>query len=129
MLASALLVAGVSCASPGGGRDDRVAVDVADTLGANSMTISAPGPLRSRLGDGRACFWFVAVDGTEVSIVWPAGSTARSEPLRVLDGDGEVIASSGDVGLSFSGSFSEGRAGCSGPASQVFVAGSVTKPA
>lgn len=119
----------MSCEASGTGRGDSVTVDVAATIGANSMEITAPGPLLSRLSAGRACFWFVAVNGTEVSIVWPAGWTARSDPLRMLNGAGEVIATTGDVGLSFSGSFREGRAGCSGPGSQVFVAGTVTKPA
>ena len=104
-------------------------MEFAATLAANSMEITATGPLQARLVDDKACFWFVADDGTEVSIVWPASSTARSDPLRILNDDEEVIAAAGQVGLSFSGSFLEGRAGCFGPASQVFVAATVTQPA
>jgi len=119
----------VSCDGPGTGPADSVTVDVADTAATNSMEITAPGPLQSRLADGKACFWFVAVNGADVSIVWPVDSTARTDPLRILNGNREVIATTGQVGLSFGGSFMEGRAGCSGPESQVFVAGAVMKPA
>lgn len=91
------------------------------------MEITVQGRLQSRLVDGHACFWFEALDGTIVSIVWPRGSIARTDPLRVLSGDGDPLAVTADTGLSFGGSFLEGRSGCAGPGSKVFVAGAVSR--
>lgn len=122
-------MAAVSCDVSSSGSGDSLTLDVAQTAAAHSMEITAPGPLLSRVLDERACFWFVAVDGTEVSIIWPPGSSARIDPLRIVNRDGHVIATTGQAGLSFSGSFLEGRAGCLGPQSQTFVTGAVTRPA
>jgi hypothetical protein len=91
------------------------------------MVIVAERPLQSSVAGDRACFWFRASDGSDVSLTWPAGSSAHTDPLRVLDRDGHVIATTGDTGLSFTGSFLEGRAGCSGSDSKLFVAGEVSK--
>jgi hypothetical protein len=111
----------------GGGGGGTISVDAADTTAMDLMEITAPGPLQSRLVDGHACFWFEALDGTVVSIVWPRGSVARTDPLRVLTGDGDPLAVTADTGLSFGGSFLEGRSGCAGPDSKVFVAGAVSR--
>lgn len=40
---------------------------------------------------GRACFWG-SIEGREIALVWPQGSVAKSNPLRVLASDGTELA-------------------------------------
>jgi hypothetical protein len=61
------------------------------------MTALVRGTLES---DGK-CFWLGAVHGypgpkMHKYILWPYGYTARSNPLRVLDESGRVLARVGD---------------------------------
>jgi hypothetical protein len=57
------------------------------------------------------CFWLepggegARPSGGRVSTRWPKGFSARLDPPRVLDGDGEVMAQPGDF-LSTGGGFS-----------------------
>jgi len=64
-------------------------------------------------GDGeQRCVWLVpepgSVDGVDaqgrVSVVWPSGFTARTKPIRVYRGNGELVATEGDL-LRFGGGF------------------------
>lgn len=106
---------------------ETIRLDTAKNADTHLMEITAPGPLQSRLADGRACFWFVTTAGEPVSIIWPHGSVAQLDPLRVVSADGRTIAVTGDEGLSFTGSFLEDRSGCAGPDSETFVAGVVER--
>jgi hypothetical protein len=45
---------------------------------------------------GGACFWFEGEGSSRVAIVWPYGFTARRDPLRLIGGDGRVLARRGD---------------------------------
>ncbi len=107
--------------------DEQLSVDTADVPPARLIEIDAPGPVEAVLSGGKACFWFRAADQSLISLVWPAGSTARSDPSRVLDRAGRVLVTRGDTGLSFSGSLPEGRPGCVGPDSRTLVIESVTR--
>jgi hypothetical protein len=42
-----------------------------------------------------ACFWFEG-EGRRTALVWPFGFSARFDPLRLLGGDGQVLATIGD---------------------------------
>lgn len=108
-----------------GTKGDVVTLDTADTPMTNQMALEVAGPLRSRVTNGHACFWFVGEDGSTISILWPHGSTAATDPLRVLDADGEVLATSGVRGLALTGAFVEDRPGCAGSESRLFAAGVV----
>jgi len=46
-------------------------------------------------GDGTACFGTRPAD--QVPIIWPYGSSARRNPLRVLDAKGRTIAVDGQT--------------------------------
>lgn len=61
------------------------------------------GPLEGDVKDGKACFWVAAEGGSTHSIVWPAGSQARIDPLRVVDTDGAEVAKVGDRALVIGG--------------------------
>ena len=45
--------------------------------------------------DGTACFWLGDAE-TREALMWPPGSVARSEPLRVIDESGHVAATVGE---------------------------------
>jgi hypothetical protein len=103
-------------------------VDTTTTDTIHLMEIVAQGALHSSVTEEHACFWFDGADGTVVSLIWPEGSSAVADPLRVLDAGGNVIATTGDEGVAFGGSFLERKPGCAGPGSTTFVAGLVTVP-
>src|SRR5437879_13464426 len=45
--------------------------------------------------DGTACFW-IATEQGRMYLIWPAGYSARTNPLRIIDDRGRVLALSGD---------------------------------
>ena len=45
---------------------------------------------------GGACFWLETEDSVRVALQWPYGFTARRDPLRLIGGDGQVLAKRGD---------------------------------
>jgi hypothetical protein len=45
--------------------------------------------------DGRACFW-VASEQDRTCQIWPAGYSARANPLRIIDDRGRVLIRAGD---------------------------------
>jgi hypothetical protein len=45
---------------------------------------------------GGACFWFEKDGIRGMGLVWPHGFTARRDPLRLIGGDGQVVAKRGD---------------------------------
>ncbi|MGL5809871.1 MAG: hypothetical protein ACRCYQ_08005 [Nocardioides sp.] len=104
---------------------ERLAVDVTSVPAGASRgaALDFRGQVEGRVTEGRACFWVTAPGGTVVSLAWPAGSTARANPLRVLDPDGTVLATVGDEELLASG-YPEPGAGCRGTGTR-FVVGSV----
>jgi hypothetical protein len=46
--------------------------------------------------DGTACFWVGSSDD-RMALVWPRGSAAAFDPLRVVDSGGNTIAAVGDT--------------------------------
>jgi hypothetical protein len=46
--------------------------------------------------DGTACFWVGSSDD-RMALVWPRGSAAALDPLRVVDGGGNTITAVGDT--------------------------------
>jgi len=63
---------------------------------ARSAALVADGQIQGEVANGHACFWITTPDGATVSLVWPEGSTARDNPLRVEDDRGRIIAAVGD---------------------------------
>lgn len=98
-----------------------LSLDTAATSGRSASLVAA-GPLEGEVLDGHACFW-VPVDGGVVSLVWPEGSIAKDDPLRVEDPDGHVLIRVGDDPSGLSGHPSD-EAGCH-QGSQQFLLGSI----
>lgn len=73
-----------------------VQLDVSATEGGRQAALRTEGPLEGDVKAGKACFWVAAGGGYTFSIIWPAGSQARIDPLRVIDKDGAEIAKVGD---------------------------------
>lgn len=86
-----------------------LSLDTAAMSGRGALLVAA-GPLEGEVLDGHACFW-VPVDGGAVSLVWPEGSIAKNDPLRVEDPDGHVLIRIGDDPSGLSGHPSD-EAGC-----------------
>jgi hypothetical protein len=112
----------LSGCSSGGSLELDVSAPSAGTRGA---TLDLVGGLQGSVTKGKACFWVTASDGSTVSLVWPAGSTARVDPLRVEDSTGRVLATVGDANLLFEGTPGTDEEGCH-PGSTVFFAGGVS---
>jgi hypothetical protein len=55
------------------------------------------GSLVGAVIDGTVRTWLASSDGRLVLLMWPAGFAARFDPLEVLDGDGRVVASGGEL--------------------------------
>jgi hypothetical protein len=85
-------------------REQSVKLDVSTTEGGRQAALMTQGPLEGDVKDGKACFWVAAEGGSTHSIVWPAGSQARIDPLRVVDKDGAEVAKVGDRALVIGGS-------------------------
>jgi hypothetical protein len=49
------------------------------------------------LGGDPPCLWLEYEGGGRSVVIWPAGFSARQDPLRVVAPDGRVIATAGDV--------------------------------
>ena len=81
---------------------ERLTLDTAPVDG-RSVGLATTGTIQGGTVNGHACFWVETSDGTAVSLVWPEGATAASEPLRVEDRDGVTIASVGDEGTKLGG--------------------------
>ena len=62
---------------------------------ARSAALATEGRIQGEVKNGHACFWITTLDGALVSLVWPAGLTARDNPLRVEDSEGRVVAAVG----------------------------------
>ncbi|MGL5857955.1 MAG: hypothetical protein ACRC35_06045 [Angustibacter sp.] len=104
-----------------------LAVDVtsAPAGASRGAALNFRGALDGRVAGGRACLWVTAPDGTAISLVWPAGSTARPDPLRVLAPDGTVLATVGDRQLPAAG-YPDPAPGCHGGGT-TFVIGAVQR--
>jgi hypothetical protein len=50
----------------------------------------------SEAGPGRWCLWMQSESGNRVPLVWPAGFSARLDPLEVLNASGETFAHAGE---------------------------------
>ena len=50
----------------------------------------------SREGDADPCLHLELEDGKTVSVLWPHGYSARSDPLRLIDPEGATVATVGD---------------------------------
>lgn len=102
---------------------DTLGLDTSTAGSARSAALNAAGPLQGEVIHGRACFWVTTDSGAEVALVWPPGSVARENPLRVESSTGELVAESGTSTSSLSGNPDEG-AGCR-PGSTRFIVGPV----
>jgi hypothetical protein len=49
------------------------------------------------LGGEPPCLWLEYEEGQRTLVIWPAGFSARQDPVRVVAPDGRVIAAVGDV--------------------------------
>ena len=120
-----------------------LATAVAFLLGAacsNDSTV-ATSPVPTVKGDGfhqlagldglrlagdadRECVWAEAANGTRIAIVWPKGFRAAFDPVRLIDGEGDVVASEGDLlglGGGWNAPQAEDRCGLTG-GTRTFVA-------
>ena len=50
-----------------------------------------------KLGGDPPCLWLEYDTGQRTIVIWPAGFTARQDPVRVVAPDGRVIATVGDL--------------------------------
>jgi hypothetical protein len=50
-----------------------------------------------RLGGEPPCLWLEYDTGQRTIVIWPAGFTARADPVRIVAPDGQVIATVGDL--------------------------------
>lgn len=71
-----------------------VALETADTRGGAGM--DALGTFTIRFDERQRCV-YGEFDGHRLGLVWPFGYWAESDPLRVHDGGGRVVAEEGDV--------------------------------
>ncbi|PDP85119.1 hypothetical protein CQJ94_24275 [Glycomyces fuscus] len=86
------------------------------------------GVLGGETADGTVCFTVEPPDGPgRLLVVWPEGYTALDDPLRVVDGTGEVVATAGDEVELVGGTASaeEGDIGCGGVSAPGWRAGGV----
>lgn len=109
----------------------------ADTASRAVPTWDSPGPgeasdgalavgvLYGEIVDGYVCFWLEHVEG-RTAVVWPRGFSADADGPRLLDPDGDVVASPGDV-VGVGGGFVHATPGCGEPFGEVFYAASVTE--
>jgi hypothetical protein len=109
MVAAALLGVWVGGAGCSGNR--AVALDTAAPAG-RAAGLAAQGDLMGEVADGKACFWVVSESGETVSLVWPVGAVAKTDPLRVEDAGGWVIATVGDAVNPLWGGVFEQQSGC-----------------
>lgn len=112
-LSTGVLLAG--CVS-----QERLTLDTAPVDG-RSVGLATTGTIQVETVNGHACFWVETSDGTAVSLVWPEGATAASEPLRVEDRDGVTIASVGDEGTKLGGIPSD-EPGCHASTTRFIIA-------
>ena len=118
-----LLVTSISGCSDGGS----LGLDVSSaSSGTRGAALDGIGALQGSVIDGKACFWVTVADGSTISLVWPAGSVAKDDPLRVEDATGKVLATVGDTNLLFAGMPGTRERGCH-PGSSVFYAGEVSR--
>ena len=68
-------------------------------------------PLHGEVKDGHACFWVSGTEGWSTSLIWPPGTVAKDNPLRVEDGHGNVLATVGETIEGWGGNSTDGE-GC-----------------
>ena len=68
-------------------------LDTSPAGSARGAALTADSDLHGEVVDGRACFWVVTDNGAEVTLVWPPGSVAREDPLRIENSAGQVVLS------------------------------------
>jgi hypothetical protein len=73
--------------------DLAVATTAPDSPGMDAL---GTGTLGGKTDRGVGCFWLASSGGSRTALVWPFGFTAQTDPLRLLGGDGQVVAQSGD---------------------------------
>jgi hypothetical protein len=88
---SVLLVIAMSSATLGCVASNPIPVDVAEHGEAVRLGQFGLLELLGEVTDGRACFWG-RIEGREIALVWPLGSVAKADPLRVFSSDGKEIA-------------------------------------
>lgn len=99
-------------------------LDVSAGGSARAAGLDTSDVLQGEVVNGKACFWITTRDGRELTLVWPPGSVAKENPLRVEDRTGNVLAAVGTRGTQISG-HPEPGAGCR-PGSARFVVGDVS---
>lgn len=67
------------------------------------------GVLTGGLVEGRHCLWLERSDGQTTSVLWPYGFSGRTDPYRLVNADGHVVARAGDE-MSLGGSGGDGGA-------------------
>lgn len=92
-------------------QSERLALDTAERVSARSAGLVTGRGIEGEVVDGKACFWVTNEAGEETSIVWPPGSIALTDPLRVESGQGEVLVEVGDRDSLIAGNPSDGP-GC-----------------
>lgn len=60
------------------------------------MDALGTGTLGGKTHAGMGCFWLASSSGSRTALVWPYGFTAQTDPLRLLGGDGQLVAAPGD---------------------------------
>jgi len=98
-------------------------LDTSPAGSARGAALTADSELHGEVVDGRACFWVVTDNGAEVTLVWPPGSVAREDPLRIENSAGQVVATAGASARSMSGNPDQ-SSGCR-PGSTRFIVGSI----
>jgi hypothetical protein len=84
-------------------------IPVQKSSGGPRWTASMKGRLSGTVGEnGTACLWVESGRGRLV-LIWPAGYSAAADPLRVLDADGNTVATVGEQ-FSMGGGFVRGDA-------------------
>ena len=68
-----------------------IATNPPDSPGMDALAI---GTLGGGTRPDGACFWFEG--SSRVALSWPYGFSARNDPLRLIGGDGQVLARRGD---------------------------------
>lgn len=89
-----LTLALAGCSDEGGA--GRLDLDTYENPQGTAMLSIAEGMVVGSVAGGRACFWLGSEPGAGDYVKWPEGYYALDNPLRVMNGDGGVVAESGE---------------------------------
>jgi hypothetical protein len=66
------------------------------TVEQTPRPLTLKGTLDGGQVDGFECFWLVDASGLRTDVMYPTGWTPRSNPVRLIDPSGAVVARRGD---------------------------------